>query len=379
MSSITRPMVRHFGVLTSFLLSMGAAQAAFAQAEMKVNEDVILRFGVLGQFTADTIDDTVTDENTDNLFVRRLRVIAAGTVAKRVSFLVETDTPNLGKTLPTGKNIQPGVIFQDAYGEFRLHQSFALDAGLMLIPFSRNSLQSAAMLLPIDYGVNTFNQSAPEEESNGRDTGFQAKGYLVGNRLEYRVGAFQGRRDVATGPLRYAGRVQYNFLDPEISFVYTGTDLDQEAPRTHPGRYTGTYLGRKRVLAVGAAFDAQDDYRGYAADVFFDHALGPGAITAQVDWTRFDGGATLPSLARQNDVLVEAGYYVRKLGLTPFLQYTWRDILRASTGDEDRVSIGAAYWWRSYNANFKGAYTRIDPSGLDRQHEFTIQLQLYYF
>lgn len=33
---------------------------------------------------------------------------------------------------------------------------FALDAGLMFVLFSRNSLQSAASLVPIDDGAYTF-------------------------------------------------------------------------------------------------------------------------------------------------------------------------------------------------------------------------------
>ena len=39
-------------------------------------------------------------------------------VAKNVTFIVETDAPNQGKTLPGGKNISPQVVVQDAYGEF---------------------------------------------------------------------------------------------------------------------------------------------------------------------------------------------------------------------------------------------------------------------
>ena len=50
-----------------------------------------------------------------------------------------------------------------------------------------------------------------------------------------------------------------------------------------------------------------------------------------------------------------------------------------SKGDENRTVMGANYWWAGHNANVKAAYTRIAPSGLASQHEFTIQLQLFYF
>jgi hypothetical protein len=340
-----------------------SAIPAGAQIVVKANDDVNVKLGVLGQFQADSLENPGAESNTNNLFVRRLRLLFAGQVAKNVSFFIETDAPNLGKTLPAGKNIQPSLILQDAYAEVRVTDAFMLDAGLMFIPFSRNSLQSAATLLPIDYGTNTFNQSVPTQSSTGRDTGFQARGYLVGNRLEYRIGAFQGMRDAGSNnPFRYAGRVQYNLLETETGFFYTGT-----------------YLGKKKILAVGAAFDGQKGYHAYDADAFFDYPAGPGAVTAQIDYNRFNGGDTLTTLLKQDDVLVEAGYLIRALKVTPVLQFARRNFTHSDTGDEKRTAIGANYWWAGHNTNVKALYTRIAPRGLDRQHEVTVQLQIFYF
>ena len=336
---------------------------ARAQVVVKAGDDVNFKFGILGQFQADTIDNPGDEPNTNNLFVRRLRLIFGGQVAKNVSFFVETDAPNLGKTLPGGKNIQPSLILQDAFASVKMADAFTLDAGLMFIPFSRNSVQSAATLLPIDYGTNTFNQSAATESTVERDTGLQARGYLVDNRLEYRIGVFQGFRDAGSdNPFRYAGRVQYNLLDTEVGFFYTGT-----------------YLGKKKILAVGAAFDAQKDFHAYAADAFFDYPLGPGAVTAQFDYNRFDGGDTLTTLLKQNDFLVEAGYLIHALKLTPVLQFSRRNISGLSLGDQTNTAVGASYWWAGQNANVKALYTRIAPRGLAKQNEFTVQLQIFYF
>jgi hypothetical protein len=277
-----------------------------------------------------------------------------------VSFFIETDAPNLGKTLSGVKDIQPPVLVQDAYAEFRFADAFTLDAGLMFIPFSRNGLQSAGTLLPIDYGAYTFSDSAAAQSTTGRDAGFQVRGYFAGNRLEYWLGAFQGLRDAGSdNAFRYAGRVQYNALDTESGFFYTGT-----------------YLGKKKILAVGAAFDVQKDFHGYDADACFDHPLGPGALTAQVDYNRYDGGTTLPN---QKDVLIEAGYLIRALKLTPVVQIVRRDITDQSQGDERRVAVGANYWWAGHNANVKALYTRITPTGLGKQNEFTAQLQVFLF
>jgi hypothetical protein len=256
------------------------------------------------------------------------------------------------------------VNVQDAYAEFMLHPALTIDAGLMFVPFSRNSLQSAASLLPIDYGAYTFTQTGPTQSTVGRDTGFQAKGYLLSNRLEYRVGAFQGARDAGSHrAFRFAGRVQYELLDSEGTGFF----------------YTGTYLGTKKVAAVGAAFDAQDDYRAFDADAFVDYPSGPGAITAQLAYNRFDGGATFVTLPRQDVVFLEIGYFIRALKLTPVLQVTNRAIVDTTIGDETRWSIGANYWWAGHNANVKVAYGQINPVGRGPQNEFTLQLQVFYF
>ncbi len=319
---------------------------------------------MLGQFQADWLEDPAADDTTQNLFIRRVRLLFAGQVAKNVTFFIETDAPNLGKTLPTGKNINPSVIVQDAYGEFKLHDAFALDAGLMFVPFSRNSIQSAASLLPIDYGAYTFSASAPTQSSVGRDAGFQAKGYFLENHLEYRVGAFKGTRDPASHrSFRYTGRLQYQLLEPEATGFF----------------YTGTYLGARKVAAVGASFDTQGDYNAYDADVFVDYPWALGAITAQLAYNRFDGGTTFVTLPKQNVVLLELGYLLRNLKLTPVLQFTSRGIVDTEVGDETRWSVGLNYWWAGHNANIKGACTRIDPKGLATQNQFTIQLQLFYY
>jgi hypothetical protein len=356
---MSRPTI----ALVAALQVFGLSRPAVAQATITVSDDVNLRFGVLGQFWADAINDPATDSETRNLFVRRLRLITGGQVAKHVSFFIETDAPNLGRTL-TAKNITPSVIVQDAFASFSApNNAFIVDAGLMFVPFSRNSVQSAATLLPVDYGTYTFAQSGPTQSSTGRDTGFQARGYLVGQRLEYRIGAFQGARDPGShNDFRYAGRLQLELLDPEVGFFYTGT-----------------YLGKKRVAALGAAFDKQRDYHAVDADGFVDLPFWVGAVTAQFDYNRFNGQSFLTTLPRQNTYLAEVGLLVAPARVTPFLQWTNRDLTATSIGDEHRTSLGAAYWWAAHNATVKAAYTNIAPAGASRQHEFTLQLQLFYF
>jgi hypothetical protein len=339
------------------------ASPARAQVQVSAGQDVTFKFGALAQFQADTVTNPETDDRTTNLFIRRIRLIVGGQIAKNITFFIETDAPNLGKTVSGEKNISPSVIVQDAYAEFKLRDELMIDAGLMYVPFSRNYLQAGGTLLAIDYGAFTFVSSAPTDATNGRDTGFEARGYLLDNRLEYRAGMFQGvRDDRSTNPLRYAGRVQYNFFDTETAFFYTGTSL-----------------GTKRSLAVGAAFDTQEHYHAYAVDTFVDMPVGPGAFTGQFDYTHLDGEDTITSLPKQDNILIEAGYLVRSIHLTPFLQFANQDVVAAGTADDQRWSIGASYWWHRHNVNIKGAYGTLRRVGSERQHQFTVQLQLFYY
>lgn len=345
-------------------LTIAAPLSLAAQVQIKVNDDVNFRLGMLGQFQGDWLEDPAEDDTQQNLFIRRLRLLFGGQVAKNVSFFVATDAPNLGKTVGGDKNISPELILQDAFAEVKLHDALAINVGLMFVPFSRNGIQSAGTLLALDYGPYTFSTSGPTESTIGRDTGIQAKGYALGNRLEYRLGAFQGARDARSHrSFRYTGRVQVQLLDPEpVGFFYAGT-----------------YLGARRVAAVGAAFDAQDEYTAFDIDAFVDQPLGPGAITAQAAYQRIDGDTTFLTLPEQDVVLFEVGYLLRTLKLTPVFQFSRRAIADTNAGDETRWSLGLNYWWANHNANVKAAWGRIDPRVAPEQNQFTVQLQLFYY
>ena len=241
----------------------------------------------------------------------------------------------------------------------------------MLTGIAHNSLQSAASLLPIDYGPNSFLYSAAPALNNvvGRDTGFQLRGYPAEKKLEYRVGIWQGNRDAASRQaLRWTARLQYNFLDTDTGFFYTGTSL-----------------GKKKVFAIGGGCDAQKDYKSYAADVYVDHPLGPGAISGQVDWIRYDGGDFLknangtPSLPKQDTIYGEAGYYLPEVKVMPYLAISKKDVADSDTGDETRWSVGLGYFAFGHNFNIKAAYGRVEPKIGRSANQFTVQMQAFYF
>ena len=339
------------------------AVPASAQVVIKVNDNTFFKLGLLVQTQADAAQDSSTRAYAQNVFVRRVRLLLGGQVTDKLTFFLETDSPNLGKSVTTGtKNSQPSMYLQDAYVEYKLNDRFAIDAGLMLPSASRNGLQSAATLLPIDYGPHTFANAAAVQSNVGRDTGIQAKGYFLGKKLEYRAGIFQGMRDTQNRELRFVGRVQYNFLEPETGFFYTGT-----------------YLGKKKVLAVGGGIDHQHGYQGYAVDVFFDYPVKGGAISTQLDHIRYDGGDFLKSLKDQHSTLFEAGYLIGRTRFQPVVQFAKRSFANGGGSDENRYAAGLNYFINGHTANVKALYSRIDFDGTPAANQFTVQIQFFYF
>ena len=344
----------------ALLLPAGLAPA---QAVIKVNDDVNFKFGFLLQGQADWLENPATDNTAQNLYLRRVRLLVGGNLAKNVSFFFETDNPNLGKVNAGAKTISSGLTVQDAFVSWKLDDAFTLDAGLILTGIAHNSLQSAASLMPIDYGPHSFLYSAPEQNVVGRDTGFQARGYLADKKLEYRVGAWQGNRDAnGQNAFRATARAQYNFLDADTGFFYTGTSL-----------------GKMKIFAVGGGYDTQKDYKSYAADAYYDHPLGPGALSAQLDYIHYDGGTFVKTLPKQDVIYFEGGYYFSKAKLMPFFTYSDKNVSSTDAGDEKRWTVGLGYMAIGHNLNLKAAWGEIDPKVGKTADQFTVQLQGFYF
>jgi Phosphate-selective porin O and P len=332
-------------------------------AMVKVNDDTWFRLGFLLQPQADFLQDAATSGYAQNYFIRRVRVLLAGSIVKDVSFFFETDTPNAGKTVG-GTKTSTTMTVQDAYVEWKIANEFQLGGGLFLVPLARNTLQSAASLMTLDYGAYSFSFSAPTQNVVGRDTGFHARGYLAGNHFEYRVGVFQGQRDAASRQSpRFMARVMYNVFDTETAFFYTGTNL-----------------GKKKILAFGAAFDAQKDYRAVAGDLFLDLPIAGGnAFTVQGDFIKYDGGRTFTALPEQNTLHTEAGFYIGSAKVTPYVVFDLKDVDNTDTGDEKRYGFGLAFFRNGHNFNLKAQYQRIDPKVGASVNQFTLQMQGFYF
>jgi hypothetical protein len=357
---------RAFIFLAALTMTLaGPARPAAAQWQIDSKDGTSsLKIGFLIQPQLELLETADQTGTSTNLFIRRLRVILGGTLSEHWSFFFETDSPNLGKASAATKD-QGDVFVQDAYVTYSRNQAIKVDAGMILLPHSRNGTQSAATLLPVDYGPYTFIDSGPCGERVGRDYGVQVRGYPAHQRFEYRLALSQGVRGLdARNPLRVTGRAVYYPFGAETGFFYGGT-----------------FQGLKRQLGFGAGFDAQDDSRLYSADAFFETPLlsRTQGVTLQFNWVHFDGGAFLSALPKQDAFLIEAGYHVANHRLTPFVQYQARNFGPAATPDQNSIQVGMAWWLAGHQRNLKFSAGRLHTEGGADRTQVLAQLQIFYF
>jgi hypothetical protein len=347
------------------------APSAHAQWEIKPTDGSSIKFGFLVQGQAESVDVN-QDDTSQNLFFRRLRVLAGGKINDQWSFFFETDSPNLGKGTTTtsgGTTVNSkdagDLYIQDFVVTYKPgSDAFNLDVGMMLNEVSYNSNQSAATLLATDYGPYTFAWSAPLQARVGRDYGVRARGYLFDDHLEYRASVMQGvRGENSTNDLRFLGRLMFNVFEAQKSLFYTGTTL-----------------GKKQLLSFGVSYDTQEDYNTIGADAFWDQPVGDGnAFTLQADWSSLDGDVFLTTLPEQENLYVEAGFYINSLKLLPFVSYADRNFDDDALADTDKVMVGLGYMFAGHNGNVKLSFGQHGVDGGDDRDEIWLQLQLFRY
>ncbi|HTY35523.1 MAG TPA: hypothetical protein VMH23_00325 [Bacteroidota bacterium] len=365
-----------------------------------------LKVGVLAQMQGQVlqeqtsaVQDTTrayTQHWQRQLFVRRLRALFGGELSKSTSFFVESDATNIGKVDAAGsKPTKVSMYIQDAYIQHTFMPELSMIAGLQLVGISRNSLQSAASLMALDYGAYQFLTSTPLDNTAGRDLGLNLRGFLFDERLEYRAGVFSGKNVNLYTPMRTVVRLNYMLEDREKGFFYSGTTL-----------------GKGKVLSFGGGVDLQSSFRSYSFDAFADlPVVKSGSLTASASWTYLDGGGSeqdstffTGAIPRQSILFFEAGYFLRDLGIQPYLKFETdmvnADVLRQVNAtpatldfqnkvrSKERFGLGLNYFLNGHGASVKVLYefaTRWRSSltpGLAESvttGEATIQFQYFVF
>jgi len=327
-------------------------------------------------------------------FLRRTRILLSGRISDRINFFMETDSPNWGKN-----GVWSGDMFiQDAFLDFTLIteqnmiNSLNLAVGMILLPFSHHNRQSAASLNTLDYHSSLI-KFPSQSHKVWRDSGLEVRGMFFDRHLDIRVGVFNGKyggenRGVLMNPddsLRFAGRMQYNFLDPESGFFYGGN-----------------YLGTKKILSIGLGFDHQSDivfagefsakpvldYYAAVVDFFLDFPLTQDTeLVLQAGCYLYDygddidySGSNAPQTGKA--YMLESG--IRYKWIEPVFSYE-KFVPKYDSGAGyflEHLRFGLNFWLQGHTLNLKLEYaqekTRDLIFNLTQQGKLTFQTQLLF-
>lgn len=224
--------------------------------------------------------------STIDMSVRRIRFVMTGQLSDRVGIYVQFGQNNLNYQTPRkAQSFFHDVTTDYAFIKKHLSIGFGLNGWNGPSRFSNTSVASILVLDPPNYQEvtnDTYDQFV-------RRLGIYAKGKL--GKLDYRISAAKPFVIQTTSGIDAINtNSTFSTLPPEL--VYQGyfmwQFLDQEG-NVGPGM-TGTYLGKKKVLNIGAGFYYQDKamfhyndmvkkdtiYEAimhFAADVFYDVPL----------------------------------------------------------------------------------------------------------
>ena len=309
-----------------------------------------------------------------DFLIRRARLLAQGRVTDRINVSVQVGQDNVGAKLLTP---DAGISIKDAYVNYRAANAVLIAIGQFKVPFLRANLESGFNQILVDRG--TLPTLRPAREGS-RDLGVMGWGNAGG--VQYRLALLDGSdQDVTSSSVRVSGRIAHNWFTRETGFGYTGS-----------------YLGRSRVLHVAAQADMQNsrtdprddgsfrlllrDYRAYAAEAFFEQPLAGWALTADTVWIHRSDDYHQPEATRRL-----CGYYVQTGVLLPrdagpgrvqlaFRRERWnteRGILNATTA---RTTIGATYYLDGHSRKLQADYTVKDEDADVENDELRVSLVL---
>jgi hypothetical protein len=317
------------------------AGTAYAGPQMTFgpNDEGLLQLDYKGQFqmvTRDIGSGPANDERTYDFNFRRNRIALMGKYGDIMSIYVQTEYDeheNIGP-FSVGRN-DSGSNFQilDAVFRFNFNDMFKVNVGKFKYNLSRENLEACEDPLTLDRSLFI---RAPYVTT--RDRGIAVWGNLFRDIFQYRLDAMEGRgATTTTAPepasnFRYSARAHVTLLDPEKDYGYKGT-----------------YLGKKKVLTVGGAYQFESkvayantvtqtdakDYKAWTADIFFEYPLQKiGTFTASAAYEKIDLGNaymganpdpdTLGLNGEKNGYYAKAGYMLPGIPLQFFGRYeTW--------------------------------------------------------
>ncbi len=240
----------------------------------------------------DQVADPSASGNTYDAYVRRNRLSFIGAANQTFGGVVQLEFnggQHLGDVSVSQDARKFELVLLDAFATADPTGFLRVRAGKTKHVLTREVQEGCFDPLSMDrspFILGPFGEHAPEKTT--RDVGLVVWGNVYENYFQYRLAVMQGNRFGATPEgigFRYSGRVHATFFDQEAGLVYKGT-----------------YVGKKRVLTVGAGYELQpnavyasetsgaQDYSAYTFDVFYEHPTPYGTFTVSGAYLKTDFG-----------------------------------------------------------------------------------------
>ncbi len=355
------------------VLLTGALSVAVAQAGPTITygKEGFITLNYLLQVWTQSRDYTSSTNSagTTDFFLRRNRILLTGQYNDQVGFYVQLDAPNDSK----GGRTKRSIYYRDAYITVDFTDAVRFIVGRFKNTFSRENLEACLEPLTLDRSEVV----AYTPFGGSRDTGVAMWGNLFNAKFQYRLMIANGRKgdDVAESEPRLTARIHWSLLDPEYGYGYLGT-----------------YLGTRKVLTIGMAYDRQNkvayadwtnrrnakDYKAWTTDIFFEYPTSIGVITATAAYMNYSVGNAIndnpdPNLPITSELAggyAKVGYLLPgKLGIGRLQLFARHNRLDYGISNgyysNTRNGVGANYY--IYGQQLKVTF-EYDKIKFDKQH-----------
>jgi hypothetical protein len=361
------------------------AMPAYSGGTITFGEDksVSIGLGMRGSFSS--VEDAAPSgtSRSQDFSLDSARIYLSGSLNKYIKGMLNTEKDIAGQ----------GFQAIDANVQVAITPGVTIWAGRFLSPSDRANMAGPYYSLGGGYWSGIASRYGYNGGYIGRDDGVAVVGSLMGGKLAYSFGAFEGNTAFQIAPvtvgvrtgsdgLMYAGRVQMDFWDAE------------------PGYYgTGNYLGGKDILAIGIAGrtqkngsvstgvlplvpgdDVTGDYSSYSIDFLLEKkGVGPGALSIEAAGYDYDTSDVF--LSEQGTAYSAGVGYIfdRKVGwgqLQPFVRY--QKFNPDTDIDTRKYDVGVNYIIDGYNAQISGAYSNTEVTGASDVDAFTVAMQFQF-
>lgn len=366
-------------VAVAFFLMAGSALAGPVWT-FGDEDQGLLKLDYKGQFQFVNRDSG--DDDTSEFNFRRNRLALMGAYGESFGLYVQTEyTEDNDYASSDDDNFQ----LLDAVLRFKLNDAANLWIGKFKYNLTRENLEACEMPLTLDRSTLI---RAPFVTT--RDKGVALWGNLFDDKFQYRFDVMNGNNSAASADssLRYSARVHVSLLDPEKNYGYKGT-----------------YMGEKKVLTIGAAYQAEADvatvggedvdYSAWTVDAYAEYPIEDvGTFTLSGAYVDYDLDDAYKNSSANDDVTglngqknggyVKAGYMFPNMPLQLFARaegWTFAKLDGVYDQDVDVMGLGFNYYLRGQNLKVTVEYSALDydqDSTVEDIDTFAAQVQVIF-